>query len=204
MAIKHTFIINRSLCFLYLICILLSACGQDYTPKPRGYPRIILPEHAYQKLQTTDCPFTFEYGQYAKIAKDTLFFNQKPEHPCWMSVEYPDLNSSMYISYKEIDGKKESLAKLIEDAHTLNSKHIIRADYIEDSLILTDRGVYGLYYNVGGNAASSTQFFLTDSVKHFIWASLYVKDTPNEDSIAPLTKFLKTDVEHFLQTFSWK
>ena len=194
-------------CITLLFCgsLLLSSCGNnDYTPKQRAYPRAILPPtHAYQAYQYSPCPFTFEYPTYAQMVRDTVFFNEPTENPCWMDINFNGLNASLHLSYKEIKGQN-SLSKLVEDAHKMNSKHVIRADFMEDSLLNTPNGVEGMYYTVGGNAASPVQFVLTDTLQHFIWASLYFNSTPNADSIAPILSFVKKDVSRLIETFKWK
>ena len=192
-------------CFFVAIICCLSACQTEvYSPKPSAYPRVVLPQqHTYRPFTASECPFAFEYPTYATIVKDTAAGGRVQNNPCWMNLKYPDLNATLYLSYKPID-KGNSLPKLVEDAHTLNTKHVIKADYIEDSLIVTPNGAYGLWYSVGGNAASNTQFFLTDSTRHFLWASLYFYNQPNEDSIAPVAAFIRQDMEHLLETFKWQ
>ena len=43
----------NSLIFLVLSFFVLDACNQDYTPRPRGYFRIDLPEKEYVLFDTT-------------------------------------------------------------------------------------------------------------------------------------------------------
>jgi hypothetical protein len=47
------------------VLLFLAACNgnHDYSPKPRGYFRIILPEKAYQQYNGP-YPFTFIYPKY--------------------------------------------------------------------------------------------------------------------------------------------
>ena len=47
------------------------------------------------------------------------------------------------------------------------------------------------------------QFFLTDSVDHFIRGSLYF-DVEINDSIMPINNFLKEDIRFMIETFEWK
>lgn len=186
-----------------LFLLLLSACSEEYVPKPKGYPRLVLPQHAYQSYADSSCPFTFDYPTYAKVEKDADFFGKKPENPCWLNLEFADINATIHLSYKPI-GQKNTLAALIEDAHELNSKHVIKANAMTDSLISTPHGVHGLFYEIAGNTATSTQFFLTDSSRHFLWAALYFKSRPNEDSIAPVVRFVRKDMERLIETFRWR
>ena len=57
---------------------------------------------------------------------------------------------------------------------------------------------------VGGYAATSKQFFVTDTGKHFLRGALYFNATPNADSLQPVQDFLQQDIQHLLQTFKWK
>lgn len=64
--------------------------------------------------------------------------------------------------------------------------------------------MYGLIYDIKGNAASEFQFHLTDSLNHFLVGSLYFNTPPNQDSIQPVLDFVKQDIEHLFSTFEWK
>jgi hypothetical protein len=54
-----------------------------------------------------------------------------------------------------------------------------------------------------GNTATANQFFLNDSVKHFLRGALYFDATPNEDSLGIVNSFLKKDLEHLINTLKW-
>jgi len=64
--------------------------------------------------------------------------------------------------------------------------------------------VYGLIYEFGGNTASSLQFYVTDSTRHFMRGALYFFALPNADSVAPVYDFLKKDIYHMIETFRWR
>ena len=199
-------LVKKNLSFLTLSCfivVLFAACAADYTPKPRAYPRIMFPEHSYQKFENNDCPFTFEQPVYTKVDKAKKLI-AKANNDCWVNLKYDYFNAQIHFSYSEIGKEADALAKLVNDSYKLSFKHVVKADYIEDSLMQIKPNVSGIFYNVGGDAASSTQFFLTDSTKHFLWASLYLHSPPNEDSIAPVIRFIRKDIEQMIQSFEWK
>lgn len=188
---------KKSLLVLFFLPLLI-ACGEEtFTPKPKGYFRIDLPEKDYYQAER-DCPFTFEIPQYSNIKSNS----GNPNQPCWFNIEFPDLNASIYLSYKPVNN---DIAKFLEDSRTLAFKHTVKAFDIEQKLISRpNEKVYGLIYDIQGNAASSYQFHLTDSVQHFIRGSLYFNSSPNQDSIQPALDFIKLDVKHFIETFKWK
>jgi gliding motility-associated lipoprotein GldD len=192
---------KKALTILF-ISFFFSCQEETYIPKPRGYFQVDLPEKKYAEFNKSDYPYSFEYPTYATIEKDTLFFNEKTENPWWINVNFKDLGGKIYLSYKVINGQ-QTLAKLLEDSYQMSHYHTKRADYINEPEFHTANNVHGIYYDVGGNAASALQFYATDSVKHFIRGALYFDTTPNVDSLKPINIFLRKDIEHLIQTLKW-
>ncbi len=190
--------------FKYLVfaaLIVLAACNSDYTIRQKGYFRIDFPKHEYRTFDKPGYPYRFEYPVYANVVQDTTYFDEKPENPYWINIEFPSLNGKVYISYKEI--RNNEFSKLIDDAFKLTYKHSSKATAIRDSLIRTPNGIPGIFFKVGGNAATARQFFLTDSVKHFLRGALYFDATPNSDSLGIVNDFLEVDMKHLINTLEW-
>lgn len=188
----------------FVACLtLLIACNSDYTIKPRGYFKIALPKKQYQKFDVAGYPYTFEYPVYSSIIKDTLFFEDKPENPYWINIDFPQFGGRIHVSYKDIG--KNKFDSLVNDAFTMSYKqHTYRASAIESEAFETPSGMHGVYFTLKGNAATSNQFFVTDSTKHFLRGALYFNATPNEDSLRPVNRFLKEDLEHLINTLQWR
>jgi gliding motility-associated lipoprotein GldD len=192
---------------------LSTACNSVYTPKRRGYFKIDFPSHRYQVFDRPGYPYTFEYPVYAEVVRDSSFFDRTPENPYWINVDFPEFRARIYVSYKEIgppDGKSggrrpyNTFDKLRDDAFKMTFKHTSKASSIEPTVINTPNGVSGIFFDVGGNAATAKQFFLTDSTKNFLRGALYFDATPNEDSLSIVNNFLEKDMEHLINTFRWK
>lgn len=191
---------------LGLLCfgLFLVACGEDVeTPKSRAYPRVNYPDRAYQAYESTDCPFDFEYPTYSELNKDENFNDPTIDKSCWIDISLVPFQGDVHLSYKAIN-ETEPLAKLLEDMHKLTSKHIVKADFIEDHPIQTENNVGGMLFELGGNTASAIQFYLTDSTDHFVRGSLYFRNTPNADSLAPIVNYVKEDLRHLINSFDWK
>ena len=186
---------------LVIIAVLMASCGgtPDYSPKPRGYFRIVYPKKEYQTYQQ-GCPFSFEYPKYGRIEQD----KSRLAKPCWQNIQFDQFNATLHLSYETIHSKKE-FNQLIEDAHKLSFKHTVKATSIDEGIIAYPaKKVYGIYYTIDGNAASSAQYFLTDSTKHYLRCALYFNTVPRLDSIQPVLNFLKKDVDVMIKTFKWK
>jgi len=182
---------------LTIILILISGCKPDYTPKPLGYLRINFPEKKYILFDTT-YPYSFEYPVYGKIQPDA----GPRSEPYWINISFPDFDGKIHVSYKKVRG---NLNEYLEDSRTLAYKHTIKADAIRETVYTDEeRQVYGLLYEIKGNAASGVQFHLTDSSRHFLRGSLYFNVQPNADSLKPVIEFFKEDIRHIMETFTWK
>jgi gliding motility-associated lipoprotein GldD len=189
--------------FVWLIILFLLSCNSDYTIKPRGYFKIDLPQKSYQKFDRPGYPYTFEYPVYSNVVKDTLFFESEPENPYWINVDFPQFNSKIHISYKDVG--KNKIDSLVNDAFTMAYKqHTYKASAIEPVPFTSDKGIQGVYFSLSGNTATANQFFITDSVKHFLRGALYFNATPNEDSLRPVSNFLREDMEHLINTLQWR
>lgn len=195
-----------SLCLITIVLVgFSSACGDApaLTLKPRAYPKVTYPEKTYQDFQESYCPFSFQYPTYARIVKDTAFFDEKPLNECWFDIYFTDFDGRLYCSYLPIASRDE-FEKLQQDAFKLADKHNKKANYIDEIRIDTDQGISGFAFVIEGPAASPFQFFLTDSTDHFLRASLYFNTQVNPDSIAPVYSFIREDLLKMIESFQWK
>jgi gliding motility-associated lipoprotein GldD len=187
---------------ILLIFACLVACNSPYTPKRRGYFRIDFPQHEYQTFDRPGYPFSFEYPVYANVVRDTSFFDTVPENPYWINIDFPRFNAKIYISYKDIG--INTFDRLRDDAFKMTYKHTVKASSIDQAVIQTPNGIGGIFFHVGGNAATAQQFYLTDTTRHFLRGALYFDTTPNEDSLVIVNNFLQVDLNHLINTFKWK
>lgn len=214
--------LKPKLFFITLLGLLLffAACNSNYSSKKTGYFKIDFPEHTYQLYNNPEFPFQFEYPTYAAIVKDSTFFDRSPENPYWVNVDFPQFEARIFLSYKIIGGRaivkveqengseKDSITinnfdKLRNDAFTLTNKNNVVASSIKDSLFITPNNITGIFFSVAGNAATASQFFVTDTTKHFLRGALYFNATPNADSLAPVQQYLKEDMLHLINSFKW-
>jgi gliding motility-associated lipoprotein GldD len=194
---KKLLILPVCLCFIFV-----AGCNSDYTIRQKGYYRIDFPQREYRLFEREGFPYTFEYPVYATVVQDSTFFEDAPENPFWVNIDFPSLNGKIYMSYKDV--RSSSFDKLVDDAFKLTYKHSTKATAIRDSLMKTPNGVTGIFFRVGGNAATGRQFFVTDSVKHFLRGALYFDATPNADSLGVVNNFLEVDMKHLINTLKWK
>ena len=181
------------LVFLALV-MLFTSCGEDPAPKPKGYLALEFPAAEYSPV-SFDCPYKFEKNELAKVVE------ARGRNDCWINLQYESLKGTIFITYQPV---KNNLDSLLRDAQKLPLQHTIKADVIEGDLYLNPQhNTYGMFYEVAGDAASQAQFYLTDSVNHFLTGSLYFRAQPNFDSILPSAAYLRSDMRHLMETLRW-
>lgn len=189
----------KYLAFLLLLLIICVSCGSEPTPKPRAFLRLDYPQPSYVKV-SSGLPFTFERNELSDAVTDIKV--ARDEKSIGVNVTYPSLKGTIYLTYKKVDA--QNLEPYLIDAQSITQKHTQKADAItEQPYIDNINKVYGMFYEVGGNAASQSQFYVTDSINHFVTGSLYFYAKPNYDSILPAAHYLKRDIQHLMETIKW-
>lgn len=174
------------------LLLILCSCKDEVLPKPAGFLRLDYPEAKYVNFQNP-CPFSFEMNETAVI---------KGEKECGFAITYPKMKATIYLTYKPVNNNIE---ELLRDAQKLTYEHVIKADDIlEQPYLNPEKKVYGMFYQVNGNAATNSQFYATDSTRHFITGSVYFYTKPNFDSVMPAASYIKNDMQRLMETLKWK
>src|SRR5687767_11425152 len=167
-----------------ILSIYSTSCNSTYTSKKRGYFKVDFLEKNYVKFELKGFPYTFEYPAYANIVKDSTYFENSPDNPYWINIDFPLFRGKIFISYKTIGGKSvykvktpsgykdsagiNSFETMVNDSYKMTYKNDIKAYSIEDSVIHTPNNITGIFFSLTGSVATSKQFFLTDSTRHFL------------------------------------
>ncbi len=169
-----------------------TACKDDVLPKPSGFLRLDYPVAEYVSSDGT-CPYQFDLNSIASLESVAN---------CSYRLHYPKMKATVYLTYKPVNNNIETL---LRDAQKLTYEHVIKADdIVEMPYVNPAKKVYGMFYSVGGNAATNSQFYLTDSTRHFLAGSLYFYAKPNFDSIMPAADYIKNDMQTLIETLEWK
>ena len=183
-----------------LILIIISSffvsCGDNAAqPKPKAFLALEYPTPIYKKVEFP-CSYYFEINEIANLK------SPKIKNPCWVDIDYPLLDGTIFITYQPVNS---NLKELLMDAQKLPLEHTVKADEIEgDTYINKKKRSFGTFYEVYGDAASQAQFYLTDSLNHFLTGSIYFKSKPNFDSIVPAANYLKNDIKHLMESVTWE
>ncbi|PKA97974.1 protein involved in gliding motility GldD [Flavobacteriaceae bacterium MAR_2009_75] len=178
-------------CIFKILLVTMVSCKEDVLPKPKAQLRLEYEQPTKAQLELNE--FKFQYNDLAQIKDETA--NS-------MTLEYPEMKGEIFINYKKIDG---NLEQLLSDAQKFSYEHSVKADGIlEQPFINEEDKVFGMFYEVSGNAASQAQFYVTDSTRNFVTGSLYFFTKPNYDSIYPAAAYLRNDIRGIMESLKWK
>lgn len=189
-------LLDMSKVLLFLFLLVVVSCNEKYTPKPYGYYRIDFPTKTWTRTPDS-LPYSFEVSANAVVEPD----RDKDAEPGWINIHYPQYNAKLHLSYKRITSDT-SLLSYTGDCHHLAYTHTIKAESINEKYFQKDN-LFGLIYLIEGNTASSTQFFVTDSTRHFLRGALYFNQHPDKDSLAPVINYLRQDIVNLMETISF-
>lgn len=183
--------------FVVFIGLLLPGCRERSVPKEYGYFRIELPQHSYKMMADKKYPYEFLVSEAAEVESVE---HEKEKY--WIDIRYKRQNAVVHCSYKPV---RQNLNALTDDAMEFVFSHAVKASAIpEQAYSHPEEKVYGLVFNLEGNAATPMQFFLTDSTRHFFRGALYFNNIPNQDSLAPVTEYIREDMTVLIESFRWK
>ena len=183
---------------LSVLFIVLSSCQQSSIPKPYGYVRLTMPDTCYADAVPKGYPYRFDVSCHAEVRP----VSDEQGGQYWIDLHYPALNATVHCSYQPVRG---NLRELTDDAIRFVYRHSSHASSIpEQGFVHAEARVYGVLFDLEGNTASSMQFFVTDSVRHFFRAAAYCDCVPNADSLAPVYDYLHKDVVRMVESFEWR
>ena len=176
-----------------LLLFGMVACKKAVVTKPSAMLRLEYPEASYVLESLDGCPYHFDVNANATIIR---------KNNCWINIDYPSMNATIYLTYQPV---KNNIDSLLRDAQKLTYDHSIKAQsIIEQMRVDADNKVYGMFYSIDGDAASQSQFYVTDSLNHLVVGSLYFNAIPNYDSIYPAVVYLQNDIRHIMETIKWE
>jgi gliding motility-associated lipoprotein GldD len=192
------------LCLLTVVAVFVGCGGGNdaYVPKPKAYPKMVLPSKSYSVFAADDLPMTFELPAYARMVADS---NQEGTHnKGWYNLYFPQFDMTLHLTYHRFNNWS-LFDSLLFDTRKLVNKHLQKADDIlEQPTSLMNPEAKGLVFSIQGNTATNFNFYLTDSVEHFVRGALYFNQKTESDSVAPVFQFVEQDVYHMIKTLKWK
>ena len=179
--------------FVFVWCLIIFSCGQNYQPKPKGLNQIYLPAPDYASVNVSN-HYSFEKNRLASVNE-----NKKYD---WFNLSYFNQSAELLITYKKINSPIH-LKGLIDESYRLISKHQKKASKIIETDIRSQKGHNATIIDIKGEVPTPFQFIVTDTTTNFIRAALYFEKPIKGDSVRPVVEYIKRDMIHLLNTLNW-
>lgn len=195
--LKHS-LVKKSLSIValcYSAIFFVSCSDQTEAVKPIGQVRLEYPKPTYVNFKPL-APYTFQYSNFGMI--------KEGKQTNWYIVHYPKMKANIFLTYFPVNSKEDLYLK-IKESERFVQEQTVKASYISPQVFeFPEKRVFGTLYELGGQSAINLQFHATDSVKNFISGSVYFSTEPKADSLAPAVAYLKNDLQHLIETLSWR
>ena len=185
--------------YILPILFLLFACGEEIlVPKPPCYLRLELPEHDYTVYQDENCPYSFSIQKLFTVKA----VSDQNGPTCHKDIDLGPLNGALHLSYIKME---EPLSTYVNFVNDKVDEHKVMASAIDDwKILVPEHKVYCTFFELQGDVASPYQFYLTDSIDHFMSGVVYFNSVPNYDSLKPSLDYLKVDLEYLIKSLEWE
>lgn len=193
----------RNLIWLLVVGLgsgILTSCEEEYVPFARKYafPRIELPaQTAYTVFENDACPFTFEYPASGEVSRNL-------HDSCWVDIEMGGFDATIHVNGRSIPGSGRPVEVHQEEHRRLIYNHAVKAARIVPGPLQLENGA-GITYEMVGEVGTPMQAFFHDpSGEESVVLSFYYQTAMKNDSLAPVTGYLKSQMTHLIESISWK
>jgi gliding motility-associated lipoprotein GldD len=181
-----------SICALTLLAL---GCRDTPVPLPRGYFRIELPEPAYV-TDSSPSRLAFQRPVYARVGPGEF-----RDSASFFTLDFPTLDAQVFVAHFPLHSDLDAHVAAV---HGEVATHEIKASGIgRRRFAFPAHRVYGVFFDLEGPVATPIHLYATDSVNHFLHATLYFNHRPNPDSIAPALERVQADMERWVETLTW-
>lgn len=185
---------------IIMTLVVLSACEEEYVPFARkhAFPRLELPATtAYQVFENEACPFTFEFPENSTVSRNKT-------DSCWVDISLEQYDATIHVNGRNIPRSGRPLEVHQEEHRRLIYNHSVKAARIVPEALALSNGS-GVKYEMVGEVGTPMQVFFHDPTgEESIVMSFYYRSAMKNDSLAPVTAYLKGQLDHLLQSIDWK
>jgi len=186
--------------FIVFTAYFLASCSSDYSPKPKGYFYIDLPEPVYHDLLRFP---DFKCSISNQVRVDELKSDTTGKNKIEFNLNYLRYHAQIYCTYFRI--KPANFSVLSDETRRMAYFQEQKAKGIKEvTYSHPEQKVYGLVYEIQGNTVSPIQFVVSDSTNSFFRGALYFDTSYNRDSIAPVLAYINKDIHVMIESFQWR
>lgn len=119
-------------------------------------------------------------------------------------LKYKDIKIDLVLSDVELENLS-SFEESIRNFYVFLEPHRKKSNQISiKEFTSVDNKRFAKVFEMRGPVASPLQFYVTDSINHFLFGSMNVMVKSNYDSIYPSIMYVKNDIFSIIESVNWE
>ena len=180
--------------------LLLLTCNDNYLPKPNAFLSLDYPLTNYNDVKFYPKDVSLQYNSAVSIIESLNNSNTLISK----RINYKEHNASILIDLHEINNNMD-LSRILNELNDFTNIHLKKKNSVINVQEYKNESqrLYASIIKIKGDVTSPYQFYITDSLKNMITASVRYNKSIKYDSVLPSLKYIEKDIYHLIETLTW-
>jgi gliding motility-associated lipoprotein GldD len=184
----------------FVSLLLLLTCNDNYLPKPNAFLSLDYPLTNYNDVKFYPKGVSLQYNSAVSSIESINNSNTLISK----RINYKEHNASILIDLHEINNNMD-LSRILNELNDFTNIHLKKKNSVINVQEYKNESqrLYASIIKIKGDVTSPYQFYITDSLKNMITASVRYNKSIKYDSVLPSLKYIEKDIYHLIETLTW-
>ena len=184
----------------FVSLLLLLTCNDNYLPKPNAFLSLDYPLTNYNDVKFYPKDVSLQYNSAVSSIESINNSNTLISK----RINYKEHNASILIDLHEINNNMD-LSRILNELNDFTNIHLKKKNSVINVQEYKNESqrLYASIIKIKGDVTSPYQFYITDSLKNMITASVRYNKSIKYDSVLPSLKYIEKDIYHLIETLTW-
>ena len=183
--------------FLFGLFLFHFSCDEsNYLPREKGFLRLEFEKPTYNTFSDESSALNFIYND--AYSSFEIVSDEK------IALRYKDIKISIVLSDVKLENIS-SFEESIQNFYMFLEPHRKKSNQISiKEFTSADNKRFAKVIEMRGQVASPLQFYVTDSINHFLFGSMNIMEKSDYDSIYPSVMYVKNDIFSIIESVNWE
>ena len=188
---------THKILFLFSLFLFHFSCDEtNYLPREKGFLRLEFEKPTYDTFSSEASKLNFifnnAYSSFEIVSDEKIV------------LKYKDIKIDLVLSDVELENLS-TFEESIRNFYVFLEPHRKKSNQISiKEFTSVDNKRFAKVFEMRGPVASPLQFYVTDSINHFLFGSMNVMVKSNYDSIYPSIMYVKNDIFSIIESVNWE
>ena len=182
--------------FLFGLFLFHFSCDEsNYLPREKGFLRLEFEKPTYNTFSDESSALNFIYND--AYSSFEIVSDEK------IALRYKEIKISIVLSDVKLENIS-SFEESIQNFYMFLEPHRKKSNQISiKEFTSADNKRFAKVIEMRGQVASPLQFYVTDSINHFLFGSMNIMEKSDYDSIYPSVMYVKNDIFSIIESVNW-